>query len=39
MLSLSWDDVYKMLEMKDQGDDPNTLLFELLDQMLMKLER
>lgn len=39
MLSLSLDDVYKMLEMKDKGDDPNTLLFELLDEMLMKLER
>jgi hypothetical protein len=39
MLSLSLDDIYKMLEMKDKGDDPNTLLFELLDEMLMKLER
>lgn len=39
MLSLSLDDVHKMLEMKDRGDDPNTLLFELLDEMLMKLER
>jgi hypothetical protein len=28
-----------MLEMKDGGDDPNTLLYERLDEMLMKLER
>jgi hypothetical protein len=39
MLSLNLDDVCKMLEMKDNGDDPNTLLFERLDEMLMKLER
>jgi hypothetical protein len=39
MLSLSLDDICKMLEMKDAGDDPNTLLFERLDEMLMKLER
>ncbi|MDA9523879.1 hypothetical protein XI06_27275 [Bradyrhizobium sp. CCBAU 11434] len=39
ILSLSLDDMCKMLEMKDAGDDPNTLLFERLDEMLMKLER
>jgi hypothetical protein len=39
ILSLSLDDVCTMLKMKDAGDDPNTLLFERLDEMLMKLER
>jgi Restriction endonuclease len=39
ILSLSLDDVCAMLEMKDAGNDPNTLLFERLDEMLMKLER
>jgi hypothetical protein len=39
MVSLSVDDICKMLDMKDNGDDPNTLLYEFLDGMLMRLER
>lgn len=39
ILSLSLDEVCTMLKMKDAGDEPNTLLFKRLDEMLMKLER
>lgn len=39
IIHLSLDDVFKMLEMKDDGDNPNDYLFDILDEMLMKLER
>lgn len=39
IIHLSLDDIYKMLEMKDKGDNPNDYLFDILDEMLMKLER
>jgi hypothetical protein len=39
IIHLSIDDVCKMLEAKDSGDDPNSTLFDSLDEMLMKLER
>jgi hypothetical protein len=39
IVHLSIDDVCKMLDMKDNLDDPNAFLFDLLDEMLMKLER
>jgi hypothetical protein len=39
IVNLSLEDIYKMLQMKDNGDDPNSLLFDTLDEMLMKLER
>jgi hypothetical protein len=39
IVNLSLDDIYKMLQMKDNGDDPNAILFDILDEMLMKLER
>jgi Restriction endonuclease len=39
IIHLSLDDIYKMLEMKDKGDNPNDYLFDILDDMLMKLER
>ncbi len=39
MIHLSLEDIVKMLEMKDNSDDPNSILFDYLDEMLMKLER
>lgn len=39
IVHLSLDDIIRMLEMKDNNDDPNSFLFDLLDEMLMKLER
>lgn len=39
IIHLTMDDILKMLEMKDNSDDPNALLFDYLDEMLMKLER
>lgn len=39
IIQLSLDDIFKMLEMKDNSDDPNSILFDYLDEMLMKLER
>ena len=39
MINLSISDLCKMLELKDNGDDPNTVLLDRLDDMLMRLER
>jgi hypothetical protein len=39
IVNLSVDEVCEMIEMKDRGDDPNSFLFERLDNMLMRLER
>jgi Restriction endonuclease len=39
MINLSMDDLCSMLNLKDNGDDHNTVLMERVDEMLMKLER
>jgi hypothetical protein len=39
MINLSMDDLCNMLNLKDNGDDHNTVLLERVDEMLMKLER
>ncbi|GMR20935.1 MAG: restriction endonuclease [Gammaproteobacteria bacterium] len=39
MIMLDDDDLCKMLDMKDQGDDPADYLFELVDDFLMGLPR
>jgi hypothetical protein len=39
IIHLSLDDIFKMLDMKDNSDDPNGFLFDHLDDMLMRLER
>jgi hypothetical protein len=39
IINLSLDDIYKMLRMKDEGDDANAILLDILDDMLMRLER
>jgi hypothetical protein len=39
MVHLSVDGLCKMMDMKDNNDEPNAFLFDLLDEMLMKLER
>jgi len=39
VIHLSIDDLFKLLRLKDHNDDPNSFLFDNLDEMLMKLER
>jgi restriction endonuclease len=39
IVNLTVDDVCDMLGRKDKGDDPNALLVDKVDEMLMKLER
>ncbi|MEW6639967.1 MAG: restriction endonuclease [Pseudomonadota bacterium] len=39
IIHLSLADLRKLLQMKDNNDDPNSFLFDHLDGMLMKLER
>lgn len=39
IINLSLEDIYRMLRMKDEGDDPNAMLFDILDDILMRLER
>jgi hypothetical protein len=39
IIHLSLDDLGSLLEMKDNNEQPNAFLFDILDEMLMKLER
>jgi len=39
IVNLSIRDVCMMIRMKDESDDPNALLYDILDGMLMRLER
>jgi hypothetical protein len=39
IVNISVSDLCEMLELKDSGDDPNSMLMERVDEMLMKLER
>lgn len=39
IVHLSVEDLCKMMDMKDNNDEPNAFLFDRLDEMLMKLER
>lgn len=39
IINLSVDDVFEMVRMKDRSNDPNGFLYDILDGMLMRLER
>ena len=39
IIHLNIDDICKMLDLKDSGDDPNAVIFDIVDEMLMKLVR
>jgi hypothetical protein len=39
IISLTQDDLCIMLNMRDNGDDPNTYLSEKIDNILMRLSR
>jgi hypothetical protein len=39
IVNLTVDEICDMLDLKDKGDDPNAVLVDKVDEMLMKLER
>ena len=39
IIHLTIEDICKMLTLKDTGGDPNSVMFDIIDDMLMKLER